>query len=517
MQPAKRIVRNTGFLYGKMVITIFVSLYSTRLVLNALGIVDYGIYNLIGGIIALLSFVNSGMIVASGRYLSFYLGAGEKQKLNEVFSSSVVLHFIIGLIIVTALEIAGFFIFDGVLNIPFERIHTAKIIFQCMIVSTFFSINSVPYGASINSHENFLFEAMFGILESFIKLGIAILLITISGDKLILYAILIAAMTIIVRIIMGTYCHYKYEECRTKIRSNIKIKLLKEMLAFAGWNVFSLFCYVVRTQGLAVVLNLFFGVVVNAAYGIANQVSGTLSSFSTNMIKAFLPQIFKSGGSGNNERMLRLSMLSSKLSIYLLALFAIPLFIEMPFVLNVWLKTVPENTIIFCRLILIIGFLQQPTMGLMAAITTVGNIKVYQLVTGTFQFLNLPIAYGLIKLGLPAYFVLIGSISLEIINVYIVIWFAHKLAGLHMKNFLINTLLRALSSVALACIFALLIRFSLPEGILRTALVIIISTTSLFLFGKLIALTSEEYEKIKELFKSFYLNLRVALIKTRIN
>jgi O-antigen/teichoic acid export membrane protein len=517
MQPAKRIVKNTAFLYGKMLITIFVALYSTRLILSALGAIDYGIYNLIGGIIAMLSFINSGMIVATGRYISFYLGSGDIEKLKQVFSSSVILHAIIGVSIVVLLEIGGFFIFDGVLNIPTDRISTAKIIFQCMIISTFFSINAVPYGASINAHENFFFEAMIGILESFLKLGVAILLIRAKGDKLVLYGVLIAGLTIAVRITMGTYCHRKYEECRIHIRSHIKIDLLKEMLSFAGWNVFSMFCYVVRTQGLAVVLNMFFGVIINAAYGIANQVSGTLSSFSTNMIRAFLPQIFKSGGSGNNVRMLRLSMLSSKLSMYLLALFAIPVFIEMPFIINLWLKTVPENTIIFCRLILIIGFLQQPTMGLMAAITAVGNIKTYQLVEGLFQFFNLPIALGLIKLGLPAHSVLIGSISLEVINVCIVITFAHKLAGLDLKDFLVNTITRALSSIALASLFSLAIRFSFQEGFLRAFLVVFVSSSSLLLFGKLIALTSEEYKKVMELFKSFYLNVQGVLVKIRIN
>ena len=183
------------------------------------------------------------------------------------------------------------------------------------------------------------------------------------------------------------------------------------------------------------------------------------------MIRAFLPQIFKSGGSGNNERMIRLARLSSKLSIFLLAVFVIPIFIEMNFVINIWLKEVPENTIMFCKLILIVCLLQQPAAGLMAAITAVGDIKNYQLVTGSFQFLNLPVAYVLIKAGLPAYFVLVGAIFLEFINTSLVIWFAYKVARLPLRDFVINTLLKSYLSVIMAFFFALLLYYLLNEGI----------------------------------------------------
>jgi Na+-driven multidrug efflux pump len=177
MKSAKRVVKNTGFLYGKMVITIFISLYSTRLILNALGAVDYGIFTLVGGVISMLSFINGAMIIATQRYLSISLGANDFPRLKAVFSTSVILHLIIGLIIVLLLEIAGFFLFDGYLNIPAERIGTAKIIFHFMVISTFFTINAVPYDASINTHENMLFDAIAGIFESLLKLGIAIWLI----------------------------------------------------------------------------------------------------------------------------------------------------------------------------------------------------------------------------------------------------------------------------------------------------------------------------------------------------
>jgi len=508
MKSSERVVKNTGFLYGKMLITISVSLFSTRLILNALGATDYGIFNLVGGVIAMLSFINSAMIIATQRYLSFYMGAGDEYKLKSVFNSSVILHLIIGLIIVLLLEIGGLFLFDGVLNIPVDRIATAKIVFHFMVVSTFFTINAVPYDASINSHENFLFDAILGIFESILKLGIAIWLVHAEVDKLILFGLLTAGLTIFIRIIKGIYCSRKYEECRVRIRSYVQIGLLKEMLSFAGWNLFGLLCSVLRQQGMAILLNIFFGVVVNAAYGIANQVNANLSHFSTNMLRAILPQITKSGGSGDHERMLRLSALACKMSLFLMAFFAIPIIIEMSFILHIWLKTVPENTIIFCQLILIFSLLYQLTYGLMAAITTVGKIKVYQVVVGMVEIFNLPLAWVLIKFGLPAYSVFAGSIFLEVISGYLRLWFAHKIAGIDIKDFLTKTYLPSILSVVISLLLGLAIRFSLEEGILRAILVLIITTLSISLSAWNISLVSGEREKITELFMSFYFSIR---------
>jgi len=511
MQPAKRVIKNTGFLYGKMLITIFISLYSTRLILNALGVVDYGIFNLIGGVIGMLSFINGAMIIATSRYLSISLGAGDMQKMKSVFSSSVLLHLIISLIIVLLLEVGGIFLFNGILNIPTERIGTAKVIFHFMVISTFFTINAVPYYASINSHENMLVDALLGIFESVMKLGIAFWLVYSKFDKLILYGVLIAGLTITIRIIISVYCHRKYEECGTHIKSHINTGLLKEMLSFAGWNLFGLVCSVLSQQGLVILLNLFFGIVVNAAYGIANQVNANLSNFSTNMLRAIIPQITKSEGGGDREKMLRLSVLACKMSFFLLAFFAIPIILEMPFILNIWLKSVPENAVIFCQLTLILSLMYQITVGTMAAITTVGNIKVYQVVVGLVQIFTLPLAWALMKFGLPPYFVFVSSIFLEFIAGGLKIWFAHKIAGLDIKDFLINTLLKSIITVVLTVILASLIRFLLHEGFLRAILVVMTTSISILLIGKYTALTSSENEKIMELFKSFCNNLRKKL------
>lgn len=436
MHPAKRVILNTGFLYAKMAISIFVALFSTRLILTALGVNDFGIFSLVGGVIAMLSFLNAAMSVATQRYLSYFIGAGDSNKLSSVFRNSVILHLAIGFVIIAILEIAGVFLFNGFLNIPVERIETAKLIFQFMIVSTFFTINAVPYDAIINSHENMLFDALSGIFESFMKLGIAILLIYSNFDKLVVYGLLMAGLTILIRIIKSYYCTKKYSECKIKIRGVIDRSLLTEMFLYAGWNMFGALCSLGKTQGIAIVLNLFLGTVVNAAYGIANQVAAQLNFFSQMMLRALNPQIMKSEGANNRERMIRLSMMASKFSFFLLAFIALPCIFEMPAILKFWLKDVPEYTVAFCSLILVSIMINQMTVGLDSAIHATGNIKLYMLIAGTIKLMIVPCAFVLLKLGQPAISVVIGYAAFEALAGIARIFILKKIIGLQVKLYL---------------------------------------------------------------------------------
>jgi O-antigen/teichoic acid export membrane protein len=508
MKSANKVVMNTGFLYGKIVITIFISLYATRLILNALGEVDFGIFNLIGGVIAMLSFINGSMVIATQRYLSISLGAGDMEKLKSVFKSSVVLHLVISLSIVVLLEIGGLFLFNGALDIPSERIGTARIIFHFMVLSTFFTINAVPYDASINTHENMLYDAILGIVESLAKLGIAICLIYTNVDKLILYGLLVASLTILLRVVKRAYCIRKYEESRISFRSGTDIALVKEMISFAGWNLFGYFCSVLKSQGLAILLNSFFGIIINAAYGVSNQVNSNVKLFSTNMIRAIMPQITKSEGGGDRQRMLRLSVLASKISFFLLAFFAIPIIMEMPFVLRMWLKSVPDNAIIFCQLTLVLSMMYQITIGTMSAVTSVGNIKSFQIAVGAIEIFNLPTAWLLMKFGLPAHFVFINSIFFEFIAGNMRIWYAHKIAGLKIYDFLVKTVMLSTLTVLISVVLAYLLKLLLPESLLRAVIVLAITSLSLAFFGRFIALTNEEYQKIKEVSTSILKGIR---------
>jgi O-antigen/teichoic acid export membrane protein len=476
MQAAKRVAVNTGFLYGKMLITMVIVLYSTRLVLDALGVDDFGIFNLVAGVISMLSFLNAAMATSTQRYMSFNIGARNEGKLNSVFRTSVILHLFIGIIIVILLEVVGLFLFNGFLNISENRIPTAKIVYQFMVISTFFTINAVPYDAAIIAHENLLFDAIVGVFESVLKLGIAIALSFSQNDRLILYGILMAVLIILIRIIKSIYCFRKFDECKFNRKASFDITLLKEMFSFASWNTFGALCGMGRNQGIAIILNVFFGTVVNAAYGIANQVNSQLFSFSSNMLKALNPQIIKSEGSGDRERMLYLSMVASKYGFFLLAIFGIPLIFEMPFVLKLWLNNVPEHTVIFCRLILIATLTNQLTIGLQTAIQSTGKIKLYQMFVGGIILLNLPIGWILLTLDFPAYSVIVSMIFIELLACISRIIFLNRIAGLSITKYFQNVIYKIAVPIMITVIIIGILYINLDYGYLRVILLSFVST-----------------------------------------
>ena len=456
-QPQKaseRVVFNTMVLYVKMLITMGISLYSTRLVLNALGASDFGIFNLIAGVIAMLSFLNAAMTVSTQRYLSFHQGTGDFEMQKKIFINSWILHISIGIVVVLALILLTPFLFNGFLNIPPDRITTAKVVYYFMSVSVFFTIISVPFTASINAHENMLLIAIVNIIESVLKLCIALsLLWFIQSNRLALYGIFMAVLSLIIFSLYAGFSLKKYKECSIR-NYQIDKPLIKELGSFTGWNLIGAFSNVGRIQGIAVILNIFFGTVINAAYGIANQISTQLNYFSHTLLRALNPQIMKSEGMDNRSRMLRLSMMASKFGFFLVAIIAIPCIFEMPAILKFWLKNVPDNTVIFCNLILIDSLILQLTVGLQPAIQSVGKIKFYTLTVGGIMILNLPIAIVLLSIGFPAYSVLISYISIETINLFCRLYFAKKIAGLSIREYCINVFFKVILPIltcALTC------------------------------------------------------------------
>lgn len=434
-----------------MVITIGVSLYSTRIVLNALGSADYGIFNLVAGIIVMLAFLNTAMATSTQRYLSFNQGKNEPFILKKIFTNSLMMHIVIGLIIVAGLEISGLFLFDGFLNIPASRIESAKIIYHFMVFSVFFSILLVPFISSLNAHENMIWIAMVNVIEVLLKLAVALVLLNSKDDKLILFGFLTAVIGFVVLVTHSIYCLKKYNECTFNKFWIIDKALIRELTSFAGWNLFGSLCTLSRVEGFAILLNLFFGTVINAAYGIANQVAGQLGFFSVTILQALNPQIMKSEGADNRTRMLRISMIASKFSFFLLAIIAIPFIFEMDMILKLWLKTVPPFTIIFCRLILIGTLINQLTIGLQSALQATGKIKTYQIFVGTLILFNLPLAYLLLKMGFPSYSALISYILIELCACTLRIYFLHKIGGLsiseYFKRVIFREIIPVLSSV----------------------------------------------------------------------
>jgi Na+-driven multidrug efflux pump len=434
-QASTRVVVNTGILYAKMMVTMGISLYSTRLVLNALGASDYGIFNLIAGVIAMLSFLNGAMTVSTQRYLSYHQGTKNAEMQKKVFSNSWVLHIGIGLFVVILLLALEPFWFDGFLNLPADRVLTAQKLYLFMIVSVFFTILSVPFTASLNAHENMLWVAVVQIIESVCKLAIAISLWWfIQEDRLILYGTLMAVLSMLTFTLYAVYALKKYEECSVR-DFRIEKPLMKELGSFAGWNLFGSATSMSKSQAVAVLLNIFFGTIINAAYGIANQVSSQLLIFTQTMFHALNPQIMQSEGMNDRQRMLRLAMIASKFGFFLMAFIAIPVIFEMPAILQLWLKNVPEYTVVFCSLITISYMTNMLTVGLQSAVQATGKIKWIQIIIGSTVLMTIPIAYIFLKMGFPPYSVFVVYIVIEFIACVMRLFFLKKIAGLSIRAY----------------------------------------------------------------------------------
>lgn len=508
MQTAKRVAVNTGILYGRMIITVFVSLYATRLILNALGASDFGIFNVVGGAIALLTFLNNAMTVATQRFMAVVLGSGKTNRLKTIFNVSLVLHFGIAILIVVLLQIGSRFLFDGILQIPQERIQVAKLIFHFLIISTFFTIISVPYDAVINAHENMLFLAILRIIETSFKLLIAIYITYTAHDQLIAYGILMASLTILLLIIRQVYCHRKYDECEINIIKKFDRSVFIEMSKFAGWSFLGSSSSVVSNYGQGIVLNMFFGTIVNAAQGIANQVSGQLGALSTTMLKALNPVIAKSEGAGNRKLMIKASLTGSKLSFFLLVLLYVPVLIEMPYIFTLWLKEVPNHAIIFCKLLLIRNLVEQLFVPLVTSIGAVGKIKNFQIYSSVLTILTLPASFLLFKLNFEPFYLYIVFLIYSIITGYLILLFSNKIYGLSYSHFLKSVLLRCITSFIMIYGLSSLPTIFMEQGIGRLVSVLSISLICFLATIWFIGLNKEEKIRSGQLLKSALVKIK---------
>lgn len=493
MSISNRVIKNTGFLYAKMGITMFISLYTTRLVLNALGASDFGVFNVVGGAIAMLGFLHAAMSVATQRFMSFYEGKGEKHKQKQIFNVSLVLHFFIAIALGFILLIAGYFFFNGVLNIAPDRVYAAKVVYGSLIISTIFTVMSVPYEAVLNAHENMLYYSIVGVLESFLKLGVAFAVVYYMGDKLEIYGVLMACIPLIVLTIMRVYCHKKYAECVIAPKKYWNPILMKEMRSFAGWNLFSTASGMISQYGMGIVLNMFFGTVLNAAQGIANQLSGQLMAFSNTMMKALNPVIAKSEGGGNRELMLKATLLGSKFSFMLLAFFVVPFMIEAPYILNLWLKEIPDWAIVFTILQLIRSLVEQLTIMLPRAISAQGDIKKFTMVKSVLNILPVILTYICFRYNLPPYYLYIVWIVVSsALGGGISLYFTNKKCNLNYNDYFKKVLWPCLGLLFIMTVSGILVHSISAPSFLKLVMVFSATTLSFLLSVYLIFLTFEE-------------------------
>ena len=389
--------KNTLLLYFRMLLIMVVSIYTSRAVLYTLGVEDFGIHNVVGGIVSMFVFLNGAMLSCTQRYITFALGKGDMENLKKVFSNSVIIHAIIaGLVIVLAETIGLWFLYNKMV-IPEPRFNAAFWVFQCAVLSTAVYILSVPYNAAIVAHEKMSAFAYISVVEAVSKLAVVYLLTVVNFDKLILYAVLLLAIQIAIRAVYSGYCRRHFEESAFHWRWDRN--LFKEMVSFASWNLMGGLSGVLYNHGLNILLNMFFGPAVNAARGVSMQVQNTVLQFSQNFQMAINPQITKSYAAGDLEGMHKLVYRSSRITFYLLFVLALPVVCETDFILNLWLKNVPDWTPVFVKLMLAVIIVDAVANPLMISSAATGKIKFYQTCICSIMLMIVPVSYVFLKLG----------------------------------------------------------------------------------------------------------------------
>ncbi len=472
----KRIAKNTAMLYIRMLITMAVTLYTSRIVLNTLGVEDFGIYNVVGGIITMIGFLNSSMSAATQRFLSFEIGKKDENQLKKVFSMSVNIHLAIATLILVIAETIGLWFVNNQLNIPINRMIAANWVYQFSILAFITNIISVPYNALIISHERMNVFAWVSIIEVSLLLLTVFMLQMFGFDRLILYAILISIVTLIIRIVYGIYCRLNFPE--SKYMFFIDKLLYKTLMSYAGWTLIGSAAGALNGQGINILLNIFFGPSINAARGIAYQVRSAVNRFVYNFQVAMNPQIIKSFAFGDIKYMHQLIFQGAKYSFFLLFLLSLPILLETETILKLWLKIVPEYTIIFTQLIIINILIDSIAGPLMTAAQASGRIKLYQGAVGSLLLMILPISYLFLKLGYPPQVTLWINILISIIALFVRLIIVNHLVNLSMMDYAKNVILPIVSVSCISIIIPYAIYYYLPQSFMRfltTSLVSLLS------------------------------------------
>ena len=435
---AKRIARNTILLYVRMLLIMVVTIYMARVVLKVLGVEDYGVYDLVSGIVAFLGFLNSAMSMATQRFLNVELGKTDRGNLRTVFNMTLNIHAIIGAVIVIFAETVGLWLVNTKLNIPVERMYAANWAYQCVVATAFFGILQVPYNSAIFAYEKMDVYAYLSIFDVFLKLGLTFLVTLINADKLILYSLLMLGVHILVFFIYSFYVSRKFESCRVRLIWDKEI--FKSISGFLGWNVCGQISQILTTQGVNMIANVFYGVILNAAIALTNQVNGAISMFVNNFQTSFRPQIMKSYAAGQLAEMKKLVYKSSKVSFFLLYAISLPIMLNIDFILVIWLETVPEYTAIFCKLLIWYTYMEAMGMPLVIAIMATGQNKYYQIFVSLAISLNLLLCWILLSSGFSPVIIFCVKIALSFLVITVRMFFARRQAQISIREFALHAL-----------------------------------------------------------------------------
>ena len=489
----KRIVKNTMLLYVRMGVMMIISFFTARITLEALGVTDYGINNVVGGLVSLFSIISNSLSVSVSRFMTFELGKGDKKKLNTIFSTALNIHIILALIVVIAIEIVGVWFLDNKMDIPDDRLTAAHWVLQCSTFMFAIGLLSVPYNAAVIAHERMDIYAYFTLFDAFSKLAVIFAIKYYEGDKLIFLALISMMPPLIKQFYYWHYSKKHFEECTYHAIWNKKV--FKEMFGFAGWNFIGASSAQIKNQGVNIAINIFSGPAMNAARGIAMQVNAIIEQFTGNFMVAINPQITKEFAAKNFSRMHKLIFNGTRFSYFLFLFLSIPIFFEIETILHIWLGQVPEHTVLFTRLIILLSLSEVMSNTLITAQLATGKIKNYQIVVGGTQLLNFPISYLLLKWGYFPEITVIVAIIISQICFFERLLFLRKMVSLPSYRYFKEVYLKLILVTALAAIMPAITHVIIEDQKTRFLTTCIVSIIVSFVVIYIIGLRKEEKSK----------------------
>lgn len=485
VETNKRVVKNTILLYIRTFVSMIISLYTSRKILEALGVSDFGIYNVVGGVITMLTFLNGSMSVATQRFLTVELGKKNIENYNRIFNIAALIHIGLAVLILLAAETIGLWFVNTYLNIPTERMFAANLVYQASVLSTILSILQTPYHASIISHEHMHIYAYVGLGESFGKLFLVLLLVVYPYDRLIFWGFIVFFFQFLIAIIYRVYCIRQFPECKLCLKWDSIV--FNSMLKFTGWNMFGTVAWLLKDQGVNVLMNMFGGPIANAARGVSYQISGAIQGLTSGFQSAVNPQITKRYAANDSEATCRLLCESSKISYFLLFIIALPVMMEADFILELWLVEVPPMASLFTRIILIETLLSALGNPMITSLMATGNIKWYQIVVGSSLLFIVPVAYLFLKAGFSIEIALIVSALFILVGDVLRVIFCKKQIGLSLRFFGLKVVFPIGIVTVLSFILPLLIHYNMSEGwgrlILSTVVACAIGAVLIYTIG----------------------------------
>lgn len=501
MQTVKRVAVNTVIEYTRLVVSVVLGLITSRVVLNSLGASDYGVYDVIGGVIGLLAFVKTSLAQTSFRFLSVSLGKNDKAETRRTFNNCFWLHAMLAASLAVILEVVGIFLFDGFLNIDPSRVKAAETIYHCMVISLVFGICDSPFAGLVRAHEKFIFSASVGMLDAVLKFAIAILISHATVDRLQLYGMLMALIAVVNTACFVTFILLKYRD-EFHI-GRISLHGIKEVSGFAGWTVLDVLGTVATRQGYSVLLNKYFGTLINAVFSLARQVEGHVYTVSASVMDTTKPQIMKSAGKGDYDRMFRISMTAGKFGFSMMSLIAIPLIVMMPDVLDLWLVNVPEGTVLFTRLLLFATMAEQLTRGIYYASQANGKIKWFSITVSAIRFMALPISWLCFHLDAPAYVAIIVFLCCEVLGSASRVFIISKITVFKVASFIKSVILMILPPCVISFAVCILGYKLMGHSILALLADLVLTAVVYAALMYTIGLTKEEKVSVDSLVKPY--------------